>query len=309
MALQARGSFVALVTPFDQRGRIDWKCVEKLVAWHIEQGTDGIVCCGATGEGMTVSEAEKKKMVALCVHVAKNKIPIIVNSGTADTKQSIRLTEQMLKIGASGCLIVTPYYNKPTQRGCIRHFSEIAKVGLPVIVYNNPGRTAVRLEAETVAEMAQIQGIAGYKDSTADIDLIRKIRKLCSIPILSGDDDLTYETLVEGGAGAISVIGNLFPKEWKTMISSALDKKWEPARQIADRFHPLCKAMFLEPNPQCIKFAMSWLGKCPEYLRLPLVSTTEKTQAQIKGLIAGLIPNIRNNVEFSEEAAQIFCLE
>ena len=288
MVLNARGSFVALATPFDQRGRIDWKCIETLILWHIEQGTDGIVCCGATGEGMTVSSAEKKKIVSLCVAAAENKIPIIANSGTADTKQSVRLTEEMLKLGAAGCLAVTPYYNKPTQRGCIRHFSEIANVGLPVIVYNNPGRVCVRLEPETIAELAAIPGIAGYKDSTADLHLIRKIRTLCSLPILSGDDDLTYETLLEGGMGAISVIGNLFPKAWKAMISSALEKKWEDAKKIADRFRPLCKAMFLEPNPQCLKFAMSWFGKCPGNLRLPLVPAAETTQAEIKKEIIAL---------------------
>ena len=282
MALNARGSFVALVTPFDNKGRIDWKSVENLVSWQIEQGTDGIVCCGATGESMTISEAEKKKMVAACVKIAGNRIAIIGNSGTADTRQSVRLTEQMFKLGASGTLVATPYYNKPTQRGCILHFSEIAKVGLPVIVYNNPGRVGVRLEAETIAKLGEVSGIAACKDSTGDIRLIQKIRELSSIPILAGDDDLTYETLFQGGSGAISVIGNLFPKAWKTLISLALEKKWEPAKKIADRFYPLCKAMFLEPNPQCLKFAMSWLGKCQGTLRLPFVPTTQTTQEQIK---------------------------
>ncbi len=193
------GSLVALVTPFDRNGRIDWKSLGSLVSWHIEQETEGLVCCGATGEGMTVSEREKKRIVSFCVEVAEKKIPIIINSGTADTKQSVRLTEAMLKLGASGCLIVTPYYNRPTQRGCILHFAEIAKVGLPVIFYNNPGRVAVRLEAETVARIAEIPGIAGYKDSTGDLDLIRSVRKLSSIPIFSGDDDLTFATLEAGG--------------------------------------------------------------------------------------------------------------
>ena len=288
MTFNARGSFVALATPFTQKGRIDWKCIEKLILWHIEEGTDGILCCGATGEGMAISETEKKGIVSLCVNVANQKIPIIAASGTADTRQSCRLTEQMLKLGASACLIVTPYYNKPTPRGCVRHFSEIAKVGLPVIVYNNPGRVSLRLEAETVAECAEIPGISGYKESTGDINLIRKIRTISSIPILSGDDYLTYSTLLEGGEGSISVIGNLFPKIWKAMITLALEKKWDLAKKIDDRFQPLCNALFLEPNPQCLKFAMSWLGKCQGHLRLPLVQPTEKTQAQVKREIVAL---------------------
>jgi 4-hydroxy-tetrahydrodipicolinate synthase len=282
MAMLARGSFVALATPFDRKGKIDWKTLGKLVLWHIEQGTDGLVLCGATGEGMTVSEREKKRILSHCVAIAANRIPIVINSGTADTRASVKLTEQMLKLGASGCLIVTPYYNKPTQRGAVLHFSEIAKVGLPIIVYNNPGRVSVRLEAETVAEIGNIPGIVGYKDSTGDLELIRKVKKLSSIPILSGDDDLTFLTLKEGGAGAISVIGNLFPKAWKQMISCALAGKWNDSQRIADRFAPLCKELFLEPNPQCVKFAMSWMGLCQEQFRLPLVPVTDAIKQRIK---------------------------
>jgi len=295
MQLSAQGSFVALATPFDRKGRIDWKTLEKLVSWHIANGTDGLVCCGATGEGMTISETEKKKIAAFCVRAAGNRIPIIGNSGTADTLRSVRLTEEMLKLGVSGTLVVTPYYNKPTQRGCILHFQEIAKVGLPVIVYNNPGSVCVRLEAETVAKLGEIPGIAGYKDSTADLALIRKIRQLSSIPILSGDDDHTYATLKEGRRGAISVIGNLFPKEWKTMISLALQGKWDESKRISDQFLPLCKALFLEPNPQCLKFAMSWMGLCKEFLRLPLVIPLDDTQRRIKReLLALMMPQFRS---------------
>lgn len=288
MELNPRGSFVALVTPFDSKGRVDWKNLERLVLWHIEEGTQGLVCCATTGEGMAVSETEKKKIVSFCGRVAAGRLPILINSGTADTKQSIRLTEQMLERGAQGGLVVVPYYNRPTQKGCILHFSEVAKVGLPIIMYNNPGRAGVRLEAETIAEIASIPGIVGYKDSTADLQLIRNVKKLCSIPILSGDDDLTYSTLLEGGSGAISVIGNLFPKIWKQMISFALEGKWERSKQIADRFSPLCKALFLEPNPQCIKFAMSWLGKCSERMRLPLLPPSLQTQKMIKQQIMAL---------------------
>ncbi len=294
MPFVSRGAFVALVTPFDAKGRIDRKTLEQLVVWQIEQGTDGIVLCGATGEGMTLPEADRKKVVAICVAAAGGRIPILANSGTADTRQSIRLTEQMLKLGASGCLITTPYYNKPMQKGCVLHFTEIAKVGLPVVVYNNPGRTA-RLEAETIAEIAQFPGIAGYKDSSGDLQFIRKVRQLCSIPMLSGDDHLTYDTLKEGGSGAISVIGNLIPKTWKEMIALALDKKWEASKAIADRYLPLCKALFLETNPQCVKFAMSWMGKCRGDLRLPLIPPAAATQDRIKQTLIQLsLPQFRS---------------
>ncbi|HSX38710.1 MAG TPA: 4-hydroxy-tetrahydrodipicolinate synthase [Chlamydiales bacterium] len=284
-ALQAQGSFIALVTPFDNQGRIDWKCVEKLIAWHIKQGTDALVCFGSTGEVMSLSEFEKKKLIAVAVEIANNQIPIIANTGTADTRQTVRSTGQMMKLGAAGCLAVPPYYNKPTQQGCILHFSEIAKVGLPVIIYNNPGRTSTNLEAETVAKISEIPGIFGYKDATGNLHLMRKIQKLSSIPIFLGDDHLTYAALLEGAKGGISVVGNLFPKEWKKMISLSLQGNWEASKKIADRFLPLCQSLSLEPNPQCIKFAMSYLELCGPTLRLPLIPPTDQTQHQIKQVI------------------------
>ncbi len=281
MQFSPKGSLIALATPFKKGFSIDWKSLEKLIVWHIEEGSDGLVCCATTGEGLTLSEGEKKKITAFCVTTAAGRVPIIANSGTASTLHSARLSEQMLKIGASATLAVTPYYNKPTQRGSILHFAEIAKAGLPVIVYNNPGRSGVLLQLETIAAIGQIPGIAGYKDSTGDLNFIRTLRKISSIPIFSGDDDLTCDSLKEGAIGAISVIGNLFPKAWKQMISLGLAQKWEEAAAISETLKPLCKAMFLETNPQCVKFALTLLGRCQSVLRLPLVLPEESTQRKI----------------------------
>lgn len=282
------GSFVALITPFDSKGRLDRKALEKLVEWHIEEGTDGIVCSATTGEGTTLSEREKKRVAEICIRTAKGRIPIIVGTGTPDTRQSVHLTEQMQKLGADGCLVVTPYYNKPSQRGCILHFQEVAKVGLPVIVYHNPGRAVVRLEAETIAALHQIPGIAALKESSSDLEFVRKIRKLCSIPILSGDDHLTFETIREGGKGAISVVGNVIPKGWKGMIRLALEGKWEKAAELSDKYLPLCKALFLETNPQGVKFAMAWMGKAQGVLRLPLVPVSEGVGKEIERALLSL---------------------
>lgn len=280
--MQMKGSFVALATPFDPSGQIDWKCFEKRVQWQIDQGTDGLVCFGTTGEGIALSLAEKERIAKVSLEISNGKVPVIANTGVADTKTSVLLTEKMAKLKLSGCLAVTPYYNKPSQRGCVLHFAEIAKVGLPVIVYNNPGRSKVLLEPETVAEIAEIPNVLGYKDSTGDLGIVRKIKELTDLAIFSGDDDLTFETLKIGGAGAISVIGNLIPKIWKEMISLALDGKWEASKGIAERMRPLLKALFLESNPQCLKFAMSWLGMCDKTLRLPLVEPLEFNQRAIK---------------------------
>lgn len=280
--MQFRGSFVALITPFQRNGSIDRKKLESLVAWHIEQGTDGIVCFGATGEGMCLSDADRRSVAEICIRTAAGKIPIVVGMGTADTRQSVRNAEKMLRLGASGGLAVTPYYNKPTQKGCVLHYREIAKAGLPLIVYHNPGRAVVRLKAETVAEIGQIPGVAAIKESSADLEHIRKLRKLTALPVLAGDDDLTYDILKEGGVGAISVVGNLFPKSWKEMIGCALTGNWERAKRLFDRYLPLCKTLFLEPNPQGVKYAAAWLGKCKLSYRLPLIPPEEATQAAIR---------------------------
>ncbi len=281
MQFSPSGSFVALVTPFQENGNIDWKALEGLVAWHIQEGSDGLVCCATTGESLTLSDAEKKRVISFCAERAAGKISIVANSGTAGTLHSVRLSEQLLRCGANAVLAVTPYYNKPSQRGSILHFTEIAKAGAPVIVYNNPGRSGVLLYPETIAEIGQLQGIAGYKDSTGDLHFIRTLRKISSIPILSGDDSLTLDTLKEGGVGAISVIGNLFPNAWKKMIYAGMDQQWEEAGNIAQRLLPLCKAMFLESNPQCVKFALHLLGRCQKALRLPLVIPEASTQKEI----------------------------
>jgi len=288
MGFTPKGSFVAIVTPFTTKGRIDTKCLERLVSWQIQEGTEGILCCGSTGEGVTLSEGERKKVATICVETAEKRIPILVNCGTSDTRQSVRLVEMALKMGADGCMGVVPYYNKPTQRGCLLHFSEMAKVGLPLIMYNNPGRTGLWLSAETVVEILKIPGVVAYKDSTGDFDLIRKVKKWSSIPILSGDDDMTFATLQEGGSGAISVIGNIIPRAWKKMISLALEGKWEASKKIDDRFYPLCKAIFLEVNPQCVKFTMSLSGLCGVDLRLPLVPPLPEVQAKIKQKLLSL---------------------
>jgi 4-hydroxy-tetrahydrodipicolinate synthase len=283
-----KGSLVAIITPFDMKGRIDRKKLEKLIEWHIDEGTDGIVCTGATGEPLSLSDSERKKVAEICIKTASKKIPIIVGTGVSDTKQTVHYTELAKGWGADGCMVVTPYYNKPTQRGCILHFKEVAKVGLPVILYNNPGRTGVKLTAETIAEASKIPGVVAIKEASHDLELIRNIKKLCSIPILAGEDELTFQILQEGGVGAISVIGNLIPRGWREMIWLAMGGKWQKAKAMSDRYQPLCSALFLETNPQCVKFAVSLLGKCQNVFRLPLVEPLEKTQIEIRKVLLNL---------------------
>lgn len=284
--MQFGRSLVPIITPFNRKGNIDVKPLEKFIEWQIAEGTDGIVCCGTTGESPALSNREKKKIAEICIRVAAKRIPIIVGTGVSDTKTTVQLTEQMQKLGADGCLVVTPYYNRPTQRGCVLHYQEVAKVGLPMIAYHNPVRAGVRLEAETILEMSRIPGVIAMKDSGRDFELIRKVHK--SMPILSGDDDLTFQILQAGGVGAISAVGNVIPRGCKKMIDLCLDGKWEEGKVLVDKYLPLCKAVFLETNPQCFKLVLSWFGKCKPILRLPLVLPTEKTEKELKKVLISL---------------------
>jgi len=275
-----RGSYVPLITPFDKKGRLDRKALEKLIEWHIAEGTDGIVCSATTGEGPCLSDVERKKVGEICIRTAAGRIPVIVSTGINDTNTSVRYTEIAQKLGANGCLVVTPYYNRPSQRGCYLHFQEVAKVGLPVIIYHNPPRAVVRLTAETIEEVSQIPNIVAIKESSHDLELVRKICK--SIPVFSGDDDLAFAILREGGVGSIATTANLIPRGWKQMISLCLQGKWEKAEALSKRYLSLCKALFLETNPQGMKFAMAWLGRCEATLRLPMILPTAATQQELK---------------------------
>ncbi len=282
------GSIVALVTPFTRKGAVDYKALSSLIEWQIAQGTDGIVCTGTTGESCTLSDAERIKIALHCVQIATGRIPIIAGTGTCNTDQSVRLTAKAQAVGASGCLAVTPYYNKPTQRGCLEHFRSIARVGLPVIAYHNPGRAVVRLNLDTIRALGEIPGIVAIKESSGDLEFVKKIRSITELPILSGDDDLTCGSIQNGAVGAISVIGNIIPRGWKQMIQAALSNHVERAQQLHQRYLALCKGIFLETNPQCAKYLVSQMGRCKPVLRLPLVWPTQETQDALRKIVLRL---------------------
>ena len=282
-----RGSLVALITPFTSAGKIDSKTLADLVEWHITQGTDGIVCCGATGESCALTGPERLRVARICVEAAAGRIPVVVGTGTANTQESVKLTAKAQALGVDGCLIVTPYYNKPTQRGCVAHFREVASVGLPVIVYHNPPRAVVRLTLDTMREIAGIPGVVALKDSSGDIAFVEAICKTTSLSVLSGDDDLTYASILKGAVGAISVIGNVLPRGWKQMIQAALQRAPQ-AERLNRRYLPLAKAHFLETNPQCVKYVLAQMGRCQPALRLPLVWPTQETQDALRRILLSL---------------------
>lgn len=286
--MQYQGSFVALITPFNRKGKIDRKSLEKLIEWHIAEGTDGIVCCGTTGEFCTLSDREKLLVAQICLDTASSRIPIIVGTGSSATRETCILTEKAQKLGAQGCLVVTPFYNKPTPLGLSLHFQEVGKVGLPVIVYHNPGRTGARYSAETIASLEKIEGITAIKTS-CDLALFQQIRKLTKLPLFAGEDDLTYAMMQNGAAGAISVIGNLIPRGWRNMIDLCLKGDWTQAELLSQRYAPLCKALFLETNPQPVKWAVKWLGLIANgTFRLPLGVPSLEVQAALKSVFVSL---------------------
>ena len=293
-----RGSYVPLITPFNRKGRLDRKTLERLVEWHIAEGTDGIICSATTGEGVCLSDAERKTVAQICIRTSAGRIPIIVSTGTNDTRTSVQYTESAQKCGANGCLVVTPYYNKPSQRGCYLHFQEVARVGLPIIVYHNPGRAVIRLTIETMREISRLPHIAAIKETSRDLEFVRKLIPL--LPVFSGDDDITFAVMKEGGVGSIVPTANLVPKGWKQMVQLCLQGRWEQAEILAQRYLPLNRALYLETNPQCVKFALSWLGKCSPTLRLPMILPAEEAQNELKKAILHLaLPHFESKTQIS----------
>lgn len=286
--MKMQGSFVALITPFNAKGGIDRRSLEKLIEWHIAEGTDGLVCCGTTGEFCTLSTSDKLRVAQICLDTASSRIPVIVGTGAPGTRETCLLTEKAQKIGAQSCLVVTPFYNKPSPAGLSLHFREVCKVGLPVVAYYNPGRTGVRYSGETIASLGQIGGVAAIKTS-CDLPLFQNIRKLTTLPLLAGEDDLTYAMMRNGASGAISVIGNVIPRGWKAMIDLCLKGQWSEAESLSQRYAPLFKALFLETNPQPVKWALKWLGLIPNgAFRLPLTDPSIEVQNTMKQTLLSL---------------------
>ncbi|MGH7197891.1 MAG: 4-hydroxy-tetrahydrodipicolinate synthase [Candidatus Omnitrophota bacterium] len=268
--MKFHGSIVALVTPF-KNGKVDEKTLEKLVRHHIKSGTDGIVPVGTTGESPTLSFKEHERVIEIVVDAAAGEVPVIAGTGSNSTDEAIELTRFAKKAGADGALMVTPYYNKPTQEGLYRHYEAVAKaVELPIILYNIPGRAGVSMAPETVARLAKIRTIVGIKEATGNMDQTSHILSLCDITVLSGDDSLTLPLLSLGAKGVISVIANIVPEAVSEMVSAYFAGSHQKARDLHYKLFPLCRAVFVETNPIPIKRAMKLLGLCGDELRLPL---------------------------------------
>lgn len=277
------GSIVALVTPMQANGDVDFDCLTKLVDWHITNGTDGIVVVGTTGEAPTLGHEEQLAVISAVVQQANDRIPVIAGTGTNATDKTIHLTREAMELGVDACLIVTPYYNKPMQNGLYQHFRAIAEaVPVPIIMYNVPGRTGCEILPETVQQLADVPNIIGIKEGRFEVakDIIARCGDRVSV--FSGDDDTGLDIINAGGKGIISVAANLFPKKMHELCTAALNKDMVRAKQINDHFTALFKLMFIESNPIPVKWAMYDAGLIPAGIRLPLTLLSEKNQLAVK---------------------------
>ena len=276
--MKFQGSIVALITPF-KNGAVDEKILAKLVRYHIQSGTDGIVPVGTTGECPTLSVKEHERVIEVAIEAANGEVPVIAGTGANSTDEAIELTKFAKKAGADGALMVTPYYNKPTQEGLFRHYQAVAeKVKIPIVLYNVPSRTGVSLSPETVARLSKIDNIVAIKEATGSMDQTSHILSLCDITVLSGDDSLTLPLLALGAKGVISVIANVIPGAVAEMVDAYFKGNDARAKELHYKMFPLCRAMFIETNPIPVKRAMKLLGLASDEIRLPLCEMSESNE-------------------------------
>jgi 4-hydroxy-tetrahydrodipicolinate synthase len=288
------GSWVAVVTPF-QNGEIDEKALASLINWHVEQGTDGVVAVGTTGESPTLSNEEHMRVVEICVQASAKRIPVMAGTGSNSTDEAISLTRRAMDVGADSVLLVSPYYNKPTQEGIYRHYMAIADaVDIPQVIYNIPGRTSSRIEVSTMARLAVHRNIVGVKDAVGDLnytsELIARIGP--TFYVLSGDDALTIPMMSLGARGVISVAANVVPAKVSGMVATMSEGNVTNARAMHFELWDLMNSMFYETNPIPVKTALAMMGKIQEEFRLPLCQMSQANRERLRSVMIkmGLVP-------------------
>ena len=287
------GSIPALITPF-RNGALDIKSLESLVEWHISEGSSGLVAVGTTGESPTLSHAEHRKVIEVVVKTSAGRIPVIAGAGSNSTSESVDLIKFASEVGANGALVVTPYYNKPNQKGLLKHYKVLNDSSkLPIIIYNIPGRSVIDMTVETMSQLSKLKNIVGVKDATGDVGRVSDTRAACSDSFvqLCGNDDIALGFNAHGGKGCISVIANIAPKLSAEFQSAMNDGDYNTALTLQDKLLPLHRAAFLEPNPCPTKFALEVLGKCSSEIRSPLIEIDRETKDQMLRALnhAGLI--------------------
>ena len=285
-----KGSIVAIVTPF-KKGKVDEKAFGDLIEWHIAQGTNAIVPCGTTGEASTLDYKEHYRVIDIAVKIVNGRVPVVAGTGANSTDETIEITEHAKKSGADAALLVTPYYNKPTQEGLYRHYKMVAEqVDIPIVLYNVPGRTAVNMLPPTVARLAEIKNIIAIKEATGDMKQVSEVIRLCGdrMIVISGDDFTTLPLLALGGKGVISVSANVMPKEVSEMCSFWMKGQHDKARALHYKLEPLNASMFIETNPIPVKTALAMMGKIREEFRMPLCEMAPANKEKLKKVLMDL---------------------
>lgn len=281
-----KGCFVAIVTPF-RGGEIDEDSFRELIQFQLEKGTDGIVPCGTTGESPTLSHEEHKRVIRTTVEQVKGEVPVIAGTGSNSTKEAEELTLYAREAGADAALVITPYYNKPTQKGMENHYRKLAQIGLPIIIYNVPSRTGVSILPSTVAKLSKLKNVAGIKEASGSMDQVSSIISSCEpeFAVFSGDDSLTFPILALGGVGVISVVANILPHQVTQLVKNWLEGEVEEARKLHYKLLPLFKAMFIETNPIPVKTAMAKLDMIAKEWRMPLGEMEEENEKKLEKIL------------------------
>lgn len=283
-----KGSGVAIVTPFNEDGSVNYEGLGELIEFQIQNNTDAIVAAGTTGESATLDDEEQLAVIDYTVKRVDGRVPVIAGTGSNDTRHSIYLSVEACKLGIDGLLIVTPYYNKTSDKGLIDHFTAIAeKVDKPIILYNVPGRTQVNLSPETVYELSKVENIVGIKDATGDLSYTAEVIRLCGsdFAVYSGNDDVIVPLLSLGGVGVISVLANILPQQTHDLVELYLNGQVKESAAIQLKYKPLIDALFVEPNPIPVNRALKLMGYEVEPVRLPLTTASDETTELLKGLM------------------------
>ena len=281
-----RGAIVALATPFKDNYDLDLEAYGRLIDFQLENGIDGIVPCGCTGEAATLSHEEQETIIKFAVDRVAGRVPVIAGTGSNNTSEALRLTQYAKDVGATAALLITPYYNKPGPAGQVAHYRLIAEeTGLPIMLYNVPGRTGTKMSPETIAELSKTENIVSVKEACGSVDQVSQILNLCDINVVSGDDSLTVPMMSVGATGVVSVAANVVPQQCADMCESFLNGDLETARNIHYIMLNLFGGLFVETNPVPVKAALAKMGLCTSTVRLPLTKATAETEATVEALL------------------------
>ncbi len=281
------GAYTAIVTPFNKDGSVDYSRYRELIGFQLDNSIDGIVPVGTTGESPTLNTKEHMRVIEVAVETVNGRAKVIAGTGANSTSEAVELTAEARQLGVAGTLQVTPYYNKPNQEGLYRHFSTVAEIGVPVVLYNVPGRSAREISIETVVRLAKHPNVVAVKEAGGKVERVRQTLEACDIEVLSGDDGLGLPMMRDGAIGLISVASNIVPDVIASLVHTALHKQWDAAQILHDRYIGLFNTLFIDTNPIPVKAALAMMGRIEEVYRLPLCEMSAADKETLRGVLAG----------------------